>query len=588
MRQAVGVTGTTNTPLTLWVAPSPEGEDADWSHYAIEVVRHAGTACEVASPTDPLPDAGVLVAEAAAAGDRIDELLRWVSAGNALILSGNPEGLADLTGCTAGSTQSTTKVTFASHPLWTDAPPPLRALHATALTPLGDDIAALAHDQHGSTVVAVRELGSGRVITFGVDLWLTIARIQQGFSVTADGASAADGTAPIEDDILKAEDGMALSLDEDRALPPGEPPVIEDYTHTYPPPCAVPIFDQPHADWWRAAFLQSLWHALDAQRSTPVWLGYWPAGIDAVAHMSHDADGNKTEQGEAALDAFAEADVKVTWHQVFPGGYDPQIYERVTTEGHEQSLHYNAMADADLAHWGWPQFRAQYAWAQAVSGHDRIVSNKNHYTRWEGWTEFYTWCERVGIQIDSSRGPSKQGSVGFPFGSAHVSFPLAPKGSSDTFHDVLNLPLHTQDLAWASHASVRDVILDGAAAVHGVAHFLFHGPHLHLRPLTRAACIELAAQARRRGMPWWTAEQISTWERQRRLVQVRITQDDGGADLIVQSNSSVDGAAVLIGDPDLVPADSSVTYHRVHRHGREFTELSLDLPVGQSTWRLTR
>ncbi|HLT60771.1 MAG TPA: hypothetical protein VK020_06230, partial [Microlunatus sp.] len=322
-----------------------------------------------------------------------------------------------------------------------------------------------------------------------------------------------------------------------------------------------------------------------------VWLHYWPAGVPAMAHMSHDADGNVEEDGRAALDAFAEADVKVTWTQVFPGGYSPDLYAAITAAGHEHALHYNAMGDADLASWGWPQFRAQYAWAQAVAGTDDIVSNKNHYTRWEGWTEFYDWCERVGIKIDESRGPSKQGTVGFPFGTAHLSFPIGDVTVHNRRMDVLNLPLHTQDLAWAGHISCRDVILDGAEAVHGVAHFLFHGPHLRGKPPTRAACPEVARLARERGMEWWTARQLNDWERARRGVQLSITADDEGWLVRVHAEQPVRRAGVLLqlpgldGDPG-VPEGTSVA--RVTRHGRTFHELTVDLPAGPSSYRLTR
>lgn len=571
--------------LTLWTDPAPSDSEPDWHRYAAEILAHAGLSVSTSSAIPDRP--GVLIVTGTAASGRVEEVRRWVEGGGVVLLTGELDGLEDLSATSAGDVVESTRVDIVTDDLWTDQPPRLRALRTRELVATDSrDLHTLATTESGGSAITTHAAGSGRVFTFGVDPWYTIARIQQGYPVSADGRPSADGSAPIDDDLLKAEDGMALDIDEDRALPPGEPPMPDDYTHTYPPPAAVPIFDQPHADWWRSVLLQVIYAAADHLDQPLAWLGYWPAGIGAIAHMSHDADGNKPEQGQAALEAFAEADVHVTWHQVYPGGYGPEIYEAVTAAGHEQSLHYNAMDDSDVAQWGWPQFRAQFAWAQAVSGREDIVSNKNHYTRWEGWTQFYTWCERVGIQIDSSRGPSKQGTVGFPFGTAHVSFPLAPSGAPSQFHDVLNLPLHTQDLAWASHASVRDVILDGAQAQHGVAHFLFHGPHLHLRPPTRAACPELANEARRRDMPWWTAEQINTWERSRRGAQVHLEQTEDGLDLVVQAATPIRQAAILLTGTGLRPQDEDVPSTTVVRHGRDFCELTLDLPAGPSRWRL--
>ncbi|MFD1717346.1 hypothetical protein [Georgenia deserti] len=598
----------TTSPVTVWTASPPsatssaptgvdlgtlESVEGSFGRYLVEILAHAGIATATSTPATDLPDRGVVVATTVA--DRAVETLEtWVAAGGTLILTAGPTDLGDLAGARETHAVGTGRVTVAEHPFWTHRPPRhLRAVRGAGLDPApGTDV--LATWQSGEAAICARRHGDGMVITFGVDLAATVVLVQQGVPVTGDGVPARDGTAPVDDDILKAEDGMTLDLEHDRALPPGEGPVPESYTHTYPPPAAVPIFDQPHADWWRSLLLQAIWAGTERTGTVVPWLGYWPAGLSAIAHMSHDADQNVPEDGRAALDAFAEADVSVTWCQVFPGGYGQEIYDAITAAGHEHALHYNAMGDADIASWGWPQFRAQYAWAQAVTGREDIVANKNHYTRWEGWTEFYRWCEEVGIEIDESRGPSKQGTVGFPFGTAHVSFPLAPPESGRSVHDVLNLPLHTQDLAWAAHASVRDVILDAAEAQHGVAHFLFHGPHLNRRPATRAACVELAAEARRRGMEWWTAEQINAWERARRAVRLTAVRRGGTVQVDVESEAPLEAAAILVpvdagAPPSLARADHGATLEvtTVRRHGRVFAQLAVDVRPGTTRWELS-
>lgn len=578
------------------------GADAWWI-YVTEVLGHLRLPFRSLTPdeaTSPPDDVAVLVfagtpaLDATAAAD----LERWVRAGGALIVVGDPGPLAPLVGVTAAGTVDDGQVTITDSPVWSSRPDiPLHAIGGVRLA-TREDVDVLAQwdpteDAGAQPAAVLRKLGTGFAMTLGVDVWQSIVRIQQGYSVVADGKPAADGTAPIDDGILKCEDGMALSFERDRSMPPGEPELTGPFEHTYPPPAAVPMFDQPHADLWRSVFLQCVWWAAEQAGAVVPWLGYWPAGVAAVAHMSHDSDGNVDEHGRAALDSFAEADVKVTWCHVFPGGYSPATLAAITAAGHENALHYNAMGDADLAEWGWPQIRAQYAWARAVTGTEEIVSNKNHYTRWEGGTEFYTWCERLGIQIDESRGPSKQGSVGFLFGTAHVSFPIADATDGNRFFDVLNLPLHTQDLAWAGHESIRDVILDGAEAVHGVAHFLFHGPHLHLRPPTRAACVALADEARRRGMPWWTSAQINNWERGRRGVTLAAAAGEGGWTVRAHASDPIPAASVLLSLPGLgtdskpVLRDGKGSARVVARHGRHFVELEVDIVAGDNNWLVT-
>lgn len=571
-----------------------EGRHAWWL-YAREILGHVALPYAELTPSDLTtpPDTPVLLL-ATGSGltpDAVTRLTDWVSEGGSLVVAEPSPALADLAGVTSAPRADHGYVAFADSPIWTRTfERPLHAVGGTGLTVTGE-AEALAHwtdDQ--SVAIAQRRIGKGSVIIFGADVWQSVVRIQQGFEVREDGTPAADGTAPIDDDILKCEDGLTLDFEHDRALPPGEPPVPTDFTHTYPPPAAVPVFDRPQADQWRSVLLQTVFWAAEHASAAAVWLHYWPAGVPAIAHMSHDADQNNDDDAQAALDAFAEADVKVTWCQVFPGGYSPEMFAAITAAGHENALHYNAMGDADLATWGWSQIRAQYAWAQAVTGVEDIISNKNHYTRWEGWTEFYTWCEQLGIEIDESRGPSKQGSVGFPFGTAHLSFPMGDVDHENRPMNVVNLPLHTQDLAWAGHIAVRDVVLDAAVAEHGVAHFLFHGPHLRHRPPTRAACPEVARLARERQMPWWTAAEINRWERSRRGVQLGIERTDGGWLVTARSELPIEGAGILLTadglDAESLPSVDGATVSAVERHGRRFLELAVDIKPGDNSWLL--
>lgn len=530
-----------------------------------------------------------LLVTAECSEDGVRRLERWVRDGGRLIvaadLSHAPAALAGLAGVgvrLGGEGQ----VEFADDALWSRRPP--RHLHALAgarLVPdAGTDLLAAWRDD-GSAAVTRRALGAGTVVCFGADVWQSVSRIEQGDPVERDGVPARDGTAPVDDGILKCEDGLTLSFDDDRRMPPGEPPLPADFVHGWPPQAATPVFDLPQADFWQAAVLQALCQAY-ADAGVPLaWLDYWPADTPAVAHLSHDSDLNEDDDARAALDAFAEAGVRVTWCHVHPGSYSPGVHDAITAAGHENALHYNALPDQGGA-WGFEHLRDQLAAAVKSSGEQAIVSNKNHYTRWEGWTEFYEWCERLGIRIDESRGPSKLGSSGFPFGTAHLSFPMADARLRNRPHDVLNLPLHTQDLGLAAHPSVRDVILDGAAAVHGVAHFLFHGPHLRRRPATRQACLDLVSEARERGMTWWTARELDAWERARRGVRIEVTTVDGGWQVAASAEHALHDAAVLLQLPaaDIRLRGGTGRLHRTVRHGRELWALRCDLSPSVTHW----
>lgn len=513
-------------------------------------------------------------------------VLDWVAAGGHLVIAAHTEAWNEIVG--VHTTAATTGLVDLGGLIGESRP--LRAIGGYRLEPISDALNVLARWEDGSAAIVSRNIGDGTVTSFGPDLPQTIVRIRQGFPVVADGQPASDGTAPIDDGILKCEDGLALSLEEDRGWAKGTAPMPTPFHHAWPPPGPTPIFDLPQADLWCSALIVSVLDALRRLGTVAGWLDYWPDGIRAIGHLSHDADLNSDDDAQAALDAFESAEIAVTWCLLFPGGYSPETYRKIGNAGHEQALHFNATGDADIAAWGWPQLRAQYAWAQAVTGTDSIVTNKNHYTRWEGWSEFYGWCERLGIEIDETRGPSKLGDVGFTFGTAHPYFPLADRTEHNRHHDVLSLALHTQDLELAAHGSCRDVILDGAERVHGIAHFLFHGPHLR-KPATRKAFDELMAAARSRGLPWWTAGKINSWERARRNANVLTTIDDEGERITISVDSTLPlRHATIVLDlsvRDLAEVNCTGPAARliqVTRHGRESLGLVVDIQAGRQQW----
>ncbi|MGW1682028.1 DegT/DnrJ/EryC1/StrS family aminotransferase [Saccharopolyspora sp. NPDC002376] len=571
------------------------GRDA-WWRYADEILGHVRmpyNALQTEDLNDLDASVGVLLlATPSAVGRReADAAEAWVRAGGSLVLTGEPGLLARLAGVRTAERHDHGSVGFCRHAAWTKPPAALHAVGGVGLDAVDDEVEVLAlwDGPERRAAVTARSVGGGVVITLGVDVWQSVVRIQQGYAVTGDGVPAADGTAPLDDGVLKAEDGLALDLESDRRMPTDDP-APRDFHHKFPPSAAVPIFDRPQADQWRSVLLQVLWWAAERANVVLPWLYYWPAGVPAVAHMSHDADRNDPDDARVALDTFADADVTVTWCQLYPGGYGPEIYREIGSAGHENALHYNAMGDADLAVWSRSALRAQHAWACAVTGEEQLITNKNHYTRWEGWSEFYAWCEDVGIQIDQSRGPSKLGTVGFPFGTAHVSFPLGDVSAGNKLLNVLALPLHTQDLGVATHVAAREVILDAVLEQHGVAHFLFHGANLRAIPGTRRECVELARAVRARGMLWWTSARINSWERARRGVHLKLREVEHGWRIDISSAHALRGAAVLVPVPRADAAVNGLTLSgpasssRVSRHGRDFLELSGDIPAGHSVW----
>ncbi|HEX6972657.1 MAG TPA: hypothetical protein VF234_10610 [Limnochordia bacterium] len=349
--------------------------------------------------------------------------------------------------------------------------------------------------------ICVAGRGEGAALFFAFDLFGSVLRIQQGYPVYADGPPAPDGTAAVDDGILKTDDGLVLDYATGRQTVAGEP-----------------MFATAVADRLREVFLQSIFWWMERREQPCPLVWYWPGEIEAVGHISHDTDHNDPELAEALRQEMRQAEVPSTWCVIYPGGYAPHFYKRLLSEGFEIALHFDALSGRGRTSWCYENLVRQRDWLIDMVGIERITTNKNHYTRWEGETEFSRWLEQAGIALDQTRGPSKRGNVGFLHGSCHPWFPMDEASHRNRFIDVLELPLHAQDLVVTCPVEFGRAIVDEAAARHGVAHLLFHPAHIR-KPGVAEALHEVVGYGRARGLVWWTAARINAWERYRRRLR---------------------------------------------------------------------
>ncbi|GBF76207.1 hypothetical protein PA598K_04658 [Paenibacillus sp. 598K] len=369
--------------------------------------------------------------------------------------------------------------------------------------------------------------GAGRIHRFSVNVPLCVVGFQQGHEpVVADGLPAPDGSAAVDEGILKADDVHRMDWTLDRRQTAS----------------GQSYFAEPYADLWREVAIGHLLQTVVELELTLPFTAYWPEGIEAVATISHDSDGNLDEQAVRTLELLEALQLRSTWCMLEPG-YSSGIYERVLGEGHELAFHYNALASQGGV-WSRREFERQLDWLREAGGESGIVSNKNHYTRFEGWGELYRWCEANGIAVDQTRGPSKGGNVGFLFGTCQPYYPIAWADEGNRLYHVLELGFLTQDLdigrPW-SDSSITPVLLERVQRVGGVAHFLFHQCHIESKPSVVQALASFVGQARERGLVFWTSREIEDWVRRRRAVRIA-QQADGRYTLA--SEAELDGLIV--------------------------------------------
>jgi hypothetical protein len=423
--------------------------------------------------------------------------------------------------------------------------------------------------------IVEHRVGRGRTLLLAPDLITSIVHIQQGQPVVP--------VPPRE----WAGSPQASVLDPERDRDTIEIADVDDLYYTQVPRAADgrPRYDrrtflEPMADALRDLLLRAI---LDACRQAgeplPV-LWYWPRGLDAIAHMSHDSDGNRLGLAWTLFHLMRELDIRTTWCTMPVPGYSHAFYDALKEGGYEIGLHYatgNAPVRTDRR-WSQTDFDWQCDMLCYQARIPRIISNKNHGLAWQGRLEFYRWCAARGIEIDQTRGDR-----GFTFGTCHPWRPMVDDRPGD-FFDVLALPFLTQDLTVVCPLGFMRPLLDRCHAAHGVAHFLFHPSHVE-DPLDERAIRETVAYARQRGLEWWTSEAINAWERARRRVVIAPSAAGGApgrATFQVLVPDRLPEATLLVLRPAnarvsrLTIDGAEVPATTVERHGQRFSQVVAD------------
>jgi len=414
------------------------------------------------------------------------------------------------------------------HPVTEGIPRPLHYFGGTAVEAAGARVLATGADAlglpDGRPLVTEHRVGRGLALLIAADLPGTVASIQQGTYVDTDRPSAPDGSANTADNVLKCDDGCVLhfALDRDRPLAD-----------------AMPCFATPVADRWRELLIRALLHAARSLNLPLPLLWYYPRHLPALGMLSFDSDGNDPELARALLANLGRLGVRGTWAIMEPG-YEPGLLQELLAAGMEVGLHFNALDSPDVPTWSPAAFARQHQLLSERLGQP-VTSNKNHYTRWQGRLEFFRWCAEIGIQVDESRGPSKTGEIGFPFGTCHPYFPMERDGER---LPVMEIGFLTQDLVVTAPAAMGRLFVDWVRQVHGVAHLLFHPAHCTKSGVYEAMA-DFVGYAREQGLELWTDAQILAWEPARRGVTLT-SRPDG---FTLQSPAPLPQATVLVLDP---------------------------------------
>lgn len=556
-----------------------QGRDV-YTPYLFEILKQAGLAYQVWTPQswlDSRPEGVTLVAG-------LDHRKEWPSAfsaycdqGNAVLAVGGTHGLDHVLGVRSVRMVKEGWIGWGGSPYGEGL---LSSFHffGAALVVPQDGIEPHGtlelHNGAASNHPAVSFNGTASLLA--VDLARTFCMIQQGVSVHKDGVLSEDGTGLINDDIFKADDSVVLDWKKDRDSFEG----------------GAPFYLHPIVDEYRVMLLRLL-HELHRRISRPmaqVW--FWPEGVEAVGHISHDTDGNAVDAAEMMLDRLKEADIHSSWCVIMPG-YPDHVYRRIIEDGHEIALHYNAL-ETEQCYWDERLFNEQLSMLQGQMANlehgEPVRTNKNHYLRWEGDVQFYQWCERAGIVVEQSKGGTKQGNKGFLSGTCHMHLPISNAAERNRLMKVYSNPT----LAWDPPMALRctgpeaRAIIDRCKSVYGVAHFLYHPATFKLHAEVGPTFVETVRYGKEQGLPWWTAKQLYEWHELRRTIEV---QAEAGK-LVVKAGGACQGLTVLLpADHPLPEGGAGGTVRAVkptERYGMPLQMWVLDVPQGETVIPLAK
>jgi hypothetical protein len=559
------------------------GEDF-FAPYITEVLSHAGVPhvvlirAELSGGISRCPVL-VLAHETTTSEAELAALDRYVRDGGMLVALGGTSGLGELLGVEAVQpmAEGYIDVLEGDEPLLPPAPLPLHVFGGVGTTVGAAEPAALWLDEAGDpteqVAVSRRTLDAGEAWLVGPDLVRSVVAIQQGQPIHADGAPAPDGTAAIDDGILKTDDGIVLDWVMDRGLVAGEP-----------------LFLEPVADLLRELLLSLVFRG-NARVGNPLpVLWYWPGDLDAVGAISHDSDGNDPALARALLAEVESLGIDTTWcFMRYPESYPAELFAEIAAAGGEVAFHYDARTGSADTTWSEANFLSQLAWLVSLSG-ATVTTNKNHYLRWEGWTDFYRWMESAGLQADQSKGPSKRGNVGFLYGSCHPFFPIDDAAHENRVIDVLGVNLFTQDLVHTCSYEVGPALVDRTAEHFGVAHFLFHPAHVH-RAGVADAMRSVVEYGESLGLEWWTIARLNDWERARRRVTFTDLSRDG---FVLESPEPLEDATFLVvlgstaDAPEIRVDSNAVEWEPFTVYGAGTARFTVDLPGGRNAVAIAR
>jgi hypothetical protein len=448
-------------------------------------------------------------------------LSEWVNNGGIVIFSGGTWGAFGLIGLQEGTTsRGSGRLSHTRNDrLIPEALQPLRFFGGESARSAVADVIATVAD--GQAILTRRNFGRGMVIFCGVHLGQTFLQMQFGRSVEIDGIGPEDGSAHLDDGILRAEDGITLDFSTDRYLSAGHP-----------------AFATAHADALREIWFRAVLLGLEHCGQGAIFPWFWPNGAKAAGVVSLDCDDTDPVNVINVHRVLSMYGIPATWSVPLPG-YDQTVYRTIRAREHEVALLYHPDAKDHALD---ERLRAQMSQLVRLAGEPSLSCVRPADGSWHGWNRFYESCDVAGLRMSISKGGRQPGTQGFAFGSAHPYF-VPRKDGSPSF--VGELPYSLYKPGTVAPDPVVDLVHEETLRRHGCMH-LVATPACFGERVGLASIRRLLTNARQDGFAFFRAADVYRWEKGRRSLRLNFKNIGGELQLFINAESEMNSFTLMM------------------------------------------
>lgn len=325
----------------------------------------------------------------------------------------------------------------------------------------------------------------------------TMCQMQMGRSVEADGISPSDGSAHLDDQILRAEDGIALSFENDRATADG---------------ASHPHFAFAHADHLREVWIRAVVEAIEATGACGFMTWYWPKNARAVAALSIDCEEFNYEHVHRTHTMLTMFGCQPAWVVATPG-YTLDVYRTMRSWGHEISLLFTG---EEGGNWHEERLKIQHLALGRAAGTSSFTSSRPVDGQWKNWRHYYEMCDTAGVKLSISKGGRQPGTTGFAFGTCHPFFPVRKDGTQNVCAE---LPYQIYLPGEITCDAAIDAMIEETCAAHGCLHAAIQS-HSVENETVSASLRRFLAVAKQEKMVFYRPDEIYAFERARRNLRV--------------------------------------------------------------------